>query len=141
MSPSSADELRSFTPTGDETLDVERLAQITGALRAKDAVKDLVPDLLAVFERFPEALLGSPGPVVHCIETVPMDEFIPHLADSLSRSPTTMTHWMATRCLRSNPTEGQASLLMTALATIANNNSSSDELKEAVTETLERYGS
>ena len=96
--------------------------------------------MLAVFERHPDADLGSPGPLVHCIETVPMESFIPDLAESLNRAPSLMTLWMADRCLRSNPTSDQATVLCSAIRTIPEYDGASSELKSEATLTLATHG-
>jgi hypothetical protein len=132
--------LQSFTPTGDESEDVGRLYDITDAIEADRLAAHCVAEMLAVFERNPDADLGSPGPLVHCIETVPMTEFIPPLAQSLERVPTAMTLWMAERCLRSNPTDGSAALLISAIKTIPDSSTASSELKSEATSALASHG-
>ncbi|MEL6106213.1 MAG: hypothetical protein AAFU85_09255 [Planctomycetota bacterium] len=128
--------LRSFEPTGDESNDVGRLYDITDRIEADGLAAQCVADLLAVFERNPDADLGSPGPIVHCIETVPMAESIPLLAQSLERVPTIMTLWMAERCLRSDPAEDSEAMLVAAIKTIPNSEAASTELKSEATSVL-----
>ena len=141
MSLSSVQKsLRSFTPTGDESEDVGRLYDITDAIGAEGLAAHCLAEMLAVFERNPDADLGSPGPIVHCIETVPMADTIPLLAQSLERVPTTMTLWMAERCLRSNPTADSAAMLIAAIKTIPDSDAASCELKSEATSTLASHG-
>ena len=137
MSLASAhNALSSFTPTGDESTDVARLYEITDAINVDKIAAECVTEILAVFERHPDADLGSPGPLVHCIETVPMESFVPKIAKSLKRAPSLMTLWMADRCLRSNPTTDQAAVLVAAIKTIANFDGASSDLKSEATLTL-----
>ncbi|WCN83950.1 hypothetical protein [Micromonospora sp. LH3U1] len=52
-------------------------------------------------ERLDEADLGSPGPLVHTLET--WHGYRPLLVASLRRKPTPLTVWMANRVLNGNP--------------------------------------
>ena len=141
MSLSSIHEsLRSFTPTGDESVDVGRLYNITDAIDADGLAVQCVAEMLAVFERNPDTDLGSPGPLVHCIETVPMADFVPILVKSVERAPTTMTLWMSERCLRSNPTDEVAATLIAAIKTIQASATASSELKSEAMSTLALHG-
>ena len=63
-------------------------------------VAAVAPAILAVFERFPNALLGSPGPLVHCVERLPIATFLPLVLESFRKRPARMTFWMIDRCLR-----------------------------------------
>ena len=132
--------LASFVVSGDEADDVGRLYELTDAVESGGLVADLIADLLAVFERNPDADLGSPGPIVHCVETAGMDVFVPHLVSSIRRAPTTMTLWMAERCLRSNPTESQLTDLLAAIGTIPANTFASAELQSEAASTLASHG-
>jgi len=130
----------SFVPTGDEAEDVGRLYDITDALETAGLVADAIPNLLAVFERHPDADLGSPGPIVHCIETTGMDGFVTHLVSSIRMRPTMMTLWMAQRCLRSHPSDAQLADLLNAIGTITDNEFASGELQSEAASTLASHG-
>ena len=97
------DELDAFVPSQEEQEDVARLRALTDRLASIEQVQAAIPALLRVFERFPGALLGSPGPVVHCIERCGLEAFLPMLLQSFGTRPTRMTLWMLERCLRSHP--------------------------------------
>ena len=133
-------EIDSFVPTGDESDDVGRLYDLTDAIESAGATADLTPNLLAIFERNPDADLGSPGPIVHCIESSGMDVFVPHLVASIRAKPTMATLWMAERCLRSNPSESLVDVLLSALATIPANSGASQQLRDEATSTLSSHG-
>src|SRR4029434_9883189 len=65
-----------------------------------DALPDrlrVVPAMFAVMELHPEADLGSPGPLVHSIERVPVAEFEPFLRASVERKPGQLNVWMVNR--------------------------------------------
>lgn len=95
--------LDAFVPTGDEHEDVARLHALTDGLTTIAQVQAATPALLRIFERHPHALLGSPGPVVHCIERTGLETFLPMLLQSFTAHPTRTTLWMLERCLRSSP--------------------------------------
>ena len=92
--------LITFEPTGIEHDDVARLDEMLDAIVAPEHVEAIAPAVLGVFERFPNALLGSPGPLVHCIERLPIATFLPLVLDSFGKRPGRMTFWMIERCLR-----------------------------------------
>ena len=58
-----------------------------------------LPALFAVMERCPAADLGSPGSLVHSIETLPVPEFAPALRTSLRIQPGLLNVRMVNRIL------------------------------------------
>lgn len=137
MTQSLPAAIAAFEPTGDETTDVGRLYELTDAIESAGATADVTPLLLAIFERYPNADLGSPGPIVHCIETTGIDAFVPHLVASLHTTPTMATLQMAGRCLRSNPSETLLQQLIAAVRSIPANTSAPQELRDEATSTLD----
>jgi hypothetical protein len=106
--------LTAFEPTGIEDHDVERLDNMLDTVVTLEHIEAIAPALLGVFERFPHALLGSPGPLVHCIERLPIATFLPLVLDSFRKRPARMTFWMIDRCLRETlPAELRLSVLGT----------------------------
>lgn len=83
--------LTAFEPTGIEDDDVGRLDEMLDTVVAREHIQAIAPAILGVFERFPNALLGSPGPLVHCIERLPIATFLPLVLDSF-RKKTTRTN-------------------------------------------------
>lgn len=128
--------LDGFVPTGEEHVDVADLYGIVDPLAGEDALQ-AVPAMLAVFERFPGALLGSPGPLVHCIESTGMPAYVPALLDSFRKAPNRMALRMISRCLRSEP----GPLLMPLLATLRamRDASSAADLREDIDEELAEH--
>lgn len=128
--------LAGFVPTGEEHEDVARLYAIVDPLAGDDALP-AVPAMLAVFERFPNALLGSPGPLVHCIEGTAMDSYVPALLDSFRTVPSRMGLWMISRCLRSDP----GPLLMPLIATLrtVRDSTAAADLREDIDEALAEH--
>jgi hypothetical protein len=102
MTPSEAAiaALLAFSPTGDEDEDVARLDEILAPLPEDAATAGvLAPALLALAERYPEAALGTPGPLVRRLEA--HGGVRPLLRESLLRTPAEITTWMANRLLNS----------------------------------------
>ena len=112
MTSSVLAALDAFVPSGDEHEDVARLREITDQLVDTAQILAATPAMLRIFERYPSALLGSPGPLVHCIEKAGMEGLLPMLLQSFRAHPNRMTLWMLQRCLRSSPsTQSRLSVL------------------------------
>ena len=135
----AATQVRAFSPTGDEPADVGALCDLLDHLGDAKHYPGVRRELISIFERHPEADLGSPGPVVHALEGSPIDEHVEVLAASLQRRATTMTVWMAERCFRSNLGEQNRAKLLDAL-TAARRQPVSGELAEAIAGALREYG-
>jgi len=133
-------KLQAFSPTGNEDADVEALYALIdelGALKDDPAVRR---DMIMIFERFPKADLGSPGPIVHALEKSPIDAHVELLAESIRRQATMMTVWMAQRCFRSKLSDQNRKLLLDALRDALAKISRSGELAMSIEETLSKYG-
>ncbi|WP_372365755.1 hypothetical protein [Candidatus Uabimicrobium sp. HlEnr_7] len=65
----------------------------------KQKEKVVVP-IFNYFEKYPDADLGSPGPLVHFLESI--EFYQEELQNSLKRKPTAHTCWMVNRILNSN---------------------------------------
>lgn len=91
----SADDFSydNVTSDGWEQLDV-----ICDDLEQRGVVIDWVDEMFAVMERLDDVDLGTPGPLVHTLEsTGPAYE--PHLKASLHRKPSPLSVWMVNRIL------------------------------------------
>ena len=137
--PDTIAALKSFVPTGDESEDVARLFALTDELGSPEQVRAAVPALLGIFERFPHALLGAPGPVVHCIERVGLEGFLPALLRSFGRHPARMTLWMIERCLSSNPSASSRLAILQALRGASSSPDAAD-LRADIEEILGEHG-
>ena len=132
-------QIRAFTPTENEPADVHFLYELLEQLGETKCHANVRRELISIFERFPDASFGSPGPIVHSLEESPVDEHVEILAGSLQRRATVMTVWMAERCFRSELPDANRAALITALMK-ARGQSGSDEVDEAIDEALEEYG-
>jgi hypothetical protein len=131
--------LDSFVPSGEEYESVARLDEIVDPLVDPEQIKAATPAMLRVFERFPHTLLGSPGPLVHCVERTSIETYLPVLLESFKRQANRMTLWMIDRCLRADlPTQLRFSILST-LREIRRAPDAVD-LHDEIDEKLEEYG-
>jgi len=110
-------ELQAFAPTGDGADNVHRLNELLEGFASLPGCERVVPSLLALMERFPQADFGTPGPLVRVLECQP--GYPEQLAASLERQPTELGAWMANRLLNSKlPREERGAWLrrLTAVA-------------------------
>ena len=89
--------LQTFAPSPDGKT-VRRLYGVVEGLRDVAYARRAFPAVFGLFERYSEAELGSPGPLVHCVEAI--GGFHDELAASLRRRPTFHTIYMAKKVLR-----------------------------------------
>lgn len=90
--------LNDFEPVGDDATDTTKLYEITDELKKNIDASLAIEALLSIFERYPMHDLGSPGPIVHTLESF-AGEYEPFLFTSLDRKPTYMTLWMFNRII------------------------------------------
>jgi hypothetical protein len=117
-----ARRLDEFRPSGDETETVHRLYELLP--HAMPQSDRLVQALYGVLERFPDAELGAPGPIVHALER--MAGYEAALRSSLARQPTPYTVWMCNRLLNAATDEQQEADWMAALEAVAIHPNASD---------------
>ena len=86
--------------------------------------------VLRLIERSPQVDFGSPGPLVHAIETFFGRGYEEELLQSLARRPTALTVWMLNRII--NGTKGAArEYYLTVLNQIANDASVDSDASES----------
>ena len=103
-------ELQAFAPTGDGEDNVHRLNDLLEDFASLPDCERVVPALLALVERHPQADFGAPGPLVRALEGQP--GYPDQLAASLERQPTELGAWMANRLLNSKlPRDDRAAWL------------------------------
>ena len=129
----------SLAPSGDSGADEIALYDVLENLPAQSRSPELEHALIAIFERFPEAELGSPGPIVDYLEEAPDAELIPLISESLKRRATIMVIWMAERCFRSDLDPSHHAQLVDALRTAET--ADDEEVVDGIAEALELYES
>jgi len=137
--PEAIDKLRNFSPTGDEAADVAVLHGLIEPLRYRQPAIEVRQQLIGIFERFPAASFGSPGPIVHALEASPIDEHVDLLVESLRRRATVMTVWMAERCFRSNLSDHNRQALLNVLREAAET-PLNEEIATLIDNALTEYG-
>jgi hypothetical protein len=131
--------VRRFLPSGDEPADLDSLYALLDQLGEAKNYSAVCRELIAIFEKYPEAELGSPGPIVHSLEASPIDEHVELLAASIRRKATIMTIWMAERCFRSDLSEINRCKLTEALSA-AGKDANSPEVADAIAKAIGKYG-
>jgi hypothetical protein len=104
----------------------ERLDELCGEMRAVNAPAACAPVMLRTMERLDGVELGTPGPLVHTLETWRggYEEF---LAQSVRRKPTPLSVWMVNRILNASPPDTES--WMALLRSVAENPAASAEAK------------
>jgi hypothetical protein len=125
--------LDAFAPSEDETESVHRLYELLplGSMRQDER---LVRALLGVLERYPDADLGAPGPVVHALEDIAGYER--HLRQSIARVPTYYTVWMCNRMINGSTDDEQAASWLAVLEKTAADPSASEAVRKQAEEFL-----
>lgn len=129
-------KLDEFVPS-DDPEDVDRLYGIFDKLQAlAPALRSpIIPTILGLIERYPEAELGSPGPLVHELEAIPGYEF--HLRDSVARQPAYLSIWMVSRILNSELSLDERSVWLKVLRSVLTHPLASADLRQEASEFLE----
>jgi len=110
-------DLQAFVPTGDGADNVHRLNELLAGFAALPGCERVVPGLLALMERHPQADFGTPGPLVHALECQP--GYPDQLAASLDRQPTELGAWMANRLLNSRLPRDERNAWLRRLTAVA----------------------
>lgn len=97
--------LAAFVPSDDEREVVCRLYEIFEGLSSRPDRRSAVPAMFGLMERYPEAILGTPGPLVHELEAI--EGYAAELRESVLRQPSYLTVWMINRILNGEPDDDQ----------------------------------
>lgn len=129
-------ELDAFVPV-DDVDNVGRLYEILDSLHslAPELRRPALPAMLSLIERYPGADLGSPGPLVHELESIPGYEFF--LRDSVLRQPADLSVWMVNRILNSDVSQDVRLGWLSVMNQVLEHSRSSKEVQQTVTDFLE----
>ena len=94
----------------------QKLYDLTEAVSKLSSHERVIPELFRVMERFPDAELGAPGPLVHTLERL---DYASELVASIHRRPTPHGVWMINRILNTSPVEADRRFYMDLLASVA----------------------
>lgn len=128
--------LDAFVP-GEESENIDRLYQCLEPLatHAPAARLPAVPAMLRLIERSADAEFGSPGPLVHELESI--SGYEPLLLESLQRQPEGLTVWMANRILNAELVPDMRARLLAILTGVLRHPNASNGTKEAAAEFLD----
>ena len=130
--------LQTLVPSDDDSDNVGRLYNIFEGFRSLPGRERAMPTMFSLLERFPNAALGSPGPLVHEIEAIAGYE--PLLRESLHRQPTDFTVWMVNRILNAKPPQEERKVWLNELQLVLKLPRSPDSTRESATDFLEHQG-
>jgi len=85
---------------------IERLRLLCDELRAIDDVKTAAPIMFRTMERLNNDDLGSPGSLVHTLETW-KNQYQKFLVESVHRKPCPLSLWMVNRILNTDPADAE----------------------------------
>ena len=109
--------LRDYSPDGD-TSPIATLYPLVEPIEEDAAAPESFEAIFAFFERYPEADLGAPGPLVHLIERH-VGKYEAALVDSVRRSPALSTLAMINRILNAHRSDEERLRLTAVLAEAA----------------------
>jgi hypothetical protein len=93
------------------------------------------PVMFLTMERLDNVELGTPGPLVHTLESWP-GEYETLLAESVRRKPSPLAVWMVNRILNTQPADSDVWLAL--LASVMENSSASESTKSDAADFLQR---
>jgi hypothetical protein len=91
--------LDSFEADSEYDNDQFRLYPITEGFKTLPDRMRVIPAMFSLMERFPDAYLGTPGTLVHSIESVGISQYESLLIESVRRQPADLNVWMVNRIL------------------------------------------
>jgi len=104
----------------------ERLDELCDEMREVNDPAACAPVMLRTMERLDGVELGTPGPLVHTLETW-RGRYEKLLVESVLRKPTPLSVWMVNRILNVGPPDVES--WMSLLRSVADNASASEETK------------
>ena len=94
--------LDSFEPDDGYDENQFRLYRIIEGFKELPDRERIVAAMFALMERFPDAYVGTPGPLVHSIESLGVARYQSLLVASVRRQPAELNAWMLNRILNTN---------------------------------------
>jgi hypothetical protein len=102
-----------------------KLYDLCELLKDEPDASSVIPRIFAFFRTHPDADFGTPGPLIHFLESRP--DYEDHLVESLEMKPTVPTVQMLNRILNSNISDAKRSSLL-ALLRAASTHPNADEV-------------
>ncbi|MBC3872917.1 hypothetical protein [Undibacterium flavidum] len=119
----------------DEDTNICNLYEILEGFKSHPDRELAIDAIFSFLEKYPEELFGSPGPLVHALESTP--EYQNKLSASLKRQPTEATVHMVNRILNSEIPASQRNFWLLELEHVKSNIKCPDFVAESAREFLE----
>ena len=113
----------------------EKLDRLCDEMRELNDASVCAPIMFRTMERLDNVELGTPGPLVHTLESW-RGEYETLLAESVRRKPSPLTVWMVNRILNTQPPD--SGMWLALLASAMENPSASDSTKSDAADFLQR---
>ncbi len=130
--------LESFEPSDIQFENEEALQKILKGFKKLPDAKQVLPAMFGLIERYPEAEMGSPGPLVDTIEELPAAAYEAMLIESVRRLPCFYNLWMVNRILNEKLPAARREVLLDLLRKVATNRKASALAKQEAKEYLEQ---
>jgi hypothetical protein len=121
--------LEAFVPDGGYDNQFQLYPLLDGFKLLPDR-DQIVPAMFALMERYPNAYLGTPGPLVHNIESLGIDEYEEQLIASVKRQPAELNVWMVNRILNVTVEAEHRQALLELLIAVLRHPSAPERVKE-----------
>jgi hypothetical protein len=108
---------RDFDYANVESAGWERLDRLCDEMRELNDAATCAPVMFQTMERLDGVELGTPGPLVHTLESWP-GKYEVLLAESVRRKPSPLTVWMVNRILNTHPPKADAWLALLRAAMV-----------------------
>jgi len=126
-------QVASFDPDTEDYM--ERLYKLMDEVKAIGSEPALICALFGLLEKYPDVDFGSPGPIVHTLES--RNEHRDELRKSISRQPTNLNVWMVNRILNSQLSAEERGAWEQVLRDVSTNPKASDSVKDDANQFLE----
>jgi hypothetical protein len=138
--PASSDDmiasLDAFEADAEYDSNQFRLYRLTDGFKVLPDRERLVPSMFALMERYPDAHLGTPGPLVHCIESLGVLQYEDQLIESVRRQPAELSVWMVNRILNSKLDSAHRAKLLELLHSVVHHPAASPRVVESANQFL-----
>lgn len=117
---------------------VAQLYELVAVLEQLPEAEEVVPEIFAFMERFPELDIGVPGPLVHFVERF-YPRYVEHLIASVERQPVLHTIWMSSRILNARLLDETRERLLAVLGRVPDHPAASKSVKTEAARLLARH--
>lgn len=118
----------------DDEADMEMMYDFIDQLEKLPNQRDAIPSIFKFFENNYDKEFGSPGPLVHFLESD--DDYQEELKLSIHRKPTALTVWMVNRIVN-GVSEVERQIWLEKLHTVCNDENADSITKDSAKEFIE----